>query len=126
LVGAGFIVDERADVVGADHAADLHHVSVGVDSDFCEDGSPRVRGEGIAVFGHLGGGGGLDRVVAVAGDHRGDEFGFRPVGFEAELAVPGFDVFGGGSVERRLCIGYGELREFESGMSCGIVDGWTD
>src|ERR1700730_8458943 len=40
LVGAGFGVDKGADVVGTDHAADLHHVSVGVDCDFGEDGAP--------------------------------------------------------------------------------------
>ncbi len=45
------LVDEGADVVGADHAADLHHVGVGVDGYLGEDGSPGVRGEGVAVFG---------------------------------------------------------------------------
>ena len=76
LVGAGLLVDEGADVVGADHAADLHHVGVGVDGDFGEDGSPGVRGEGVAVFGEFGGGCGFDGRVAVAGDEGGDGFGF--------------------------------------------------
>ena len=82
-------------------------MGVGVDGDFGEDGSPGVRAEGVAVFGELGGGGGFDGRVAVAGDEGGDGFGFFWVGFEEELAVFGFEVFRGGSVERRLCVGDG-------------------
>ena len=64
--------------------------------------------------------------AAVAGDESGD--GFRCVGrgFEEELAVFGVEVFGVGSVERRLRIGDGELREFEFGLLRGFVDGWAD
>src|SRR5580704_16351424 len=109
LVGAGFGVDEGADVVGADHAADLHHVSVGVDCDFGEDGAPGVCGKGIVVLCKLGGGGGFYRCVAVAGDEVCDGLGFFWVGFETELAIFGLDVFGSSSAERGLCVGYGEL-----------------
>ena len=116
LVGAGLCVDEGADVVGADHAADLHHVGVGVDGDFGEDGSPGVRGEGVAVFGELGGGGGFDGCVAVAGDEGGDGLGFLRAGFEEELAVSGVDVFRGGPVEWDCGVGDGELSELEFGL----------
>src|SRR6266567_2776489 len=109
LVGAGLLINEGADVVGADHAAYLHHVGVGVDGDFCEDGAPGVCGEAVAVFGELGGGGGFYRCVAVTGDEGSDGFGFFRIGFEVELAVFGVDVFRWGSVERRLGVGYGEL-----------------
>ena len=107
LVGACLCVDEGAYVVGADHAADLHHVSVDVDGDFGEDGSPGVRGEGVPVFGHLGGGGGFDRRVAVAGDEGREGLGFFRAGFKEEVAVSGSDVIRGGSVQWRLCVGDG-------------------
>src|SRR5260370_23247447 len=84
LVGSGLLIDEGADVVGADHAAHLHHVGVGVDGDFGEDGAPGVSGEAVAIFGHFGGGGGFYRRRAVAGDRAGDGFGFFRGGFEAE------------------------------------------
>src|SRR5207302_10307752 len=45
LVGAGLLINEGADVVGADHAAYLHHVGVRVDGYLGEDGAPGVCGE---------------------------------------------------------------------------------
>src|ERR1700733_3414943 len=100
LVEACGAVDEGADVVGADHAADLNHVGVGVYGNLGEDRSPGVRAEAVAVFGHLGGGGGFDGRAAVAGEQGRDGFGFCGIGFEVELAVFSFEVFGCSSVER--------------------------
>ena len=119
------LIDEGADVVGADHAADLHHVSVGVDGDLGEDGAPGVRGEGVAIFGELGGGGGFYGCVAVAGEEGGEGFGFLRIGFEEELAIFGVNVFCGGAVEGRLRVGDGELDELEFCLYGGIVDGWA-
>src|ERR1700722_437945 len=100
LIDACGVVDEGADVVGADHASNLDHVGVSVYGNLGKDRSPRVRTEGVAVFGHLAGGGGFDGRAAVAGEQGGDRFGFSRIGFEIELAVFGFELFGCSSVER--------------------------
>ncbi len=65
-------------------------------------------------------------VLPLRAMRRCDGFGFFRVGFEAELAVFGLDVFGGGSVERRLSVGDGELGEFEFGLHGGVVDTGAD
>jgi hypothetical protein len=123
LALAGFFVEQCADIVDTDDAADTGRAEGFVYGDLGEDCAPGVLRVLFAVLVRLGGGRGLDGLAAVAGEHDGEVFAGIGSRFAEDFAAGEVEVAGLGSVERGLGIGGCCGGQLQDALLAGCLDG---